>query len=114
MHVACIHAAAAAATCKHAASTTLAATHATAHANGLWALALPPVQHSNFRKVSPNGNAATGSGKRHELLLHMRAGACGKMWKCPDARRNGNGPIQRMKLAVTRPEVERRLIQEGL
>uniref|UniRef100_A0A6U2CV82 Secreted protein n=1 Tax=Chlamydomonas euryale TaxID=1486919 RepID=A0A6U2CV82_9CHLO len=39
MHVECIHAAAAtAATCKHAASTALAATHATAHPNGLQAV----------------------------------------------------------------------------
>eukprot|EP00955_Chlamydomonas_euryale_P080731 363464-Chlamydomonas_euryale.AAC.3 len=80
MHVECVHAAAAtAATCKHAALTSLAATHATAHPNGLQAVGGGVATcELLFLKVSPNGNAATGSGKRHELSLHTREGACGK------------------------------------
>eukprot|EP00955_Chlamydomonas_euryale_P071325 361038-Chlamydomonas_euryale.AAC.1 len=32
------------------------------------------------------------AGKRHELSIYTPEGACGKMWKFPEARRNGNGP----------------------
>eukprot|EP00955_Chlamydomonas_euryale_P066123 359459-Chlamydomonas_euryale.AAC.4 len=36
--------------------------------------------------------AAIGSRKAYELSLHTRESTCGKMWKFPEARRNGNGP----------------------